>query len=153
MKKKDIRGLLLILDNELKLLQNAADILTYSNDTCKKIGIKETYNYDELDKYESFTGRFSRLSDFLIQKIFRAIDELDLETPGTIRDRLNNAEKKGLIDSADTFAEIRILRNQIAHEYILEELQEMFKKVLEYTPLLLDCTKRVMAYCRKYKRD
>ena len=141
----------LLLLEELELLEKAADILKYSNDLCTKIGIKEDYTYDELDKFESFTGRFARLSDLLIQKIFRLIESIELETPGTVRDRINKAEKKGLIESADIFIEIRILRNQIAHEYIQDEIKEMFEKVLLYTPHLLDSVVRVQNHCRKYQ--
>ena len=39
----------------------------------------------ELEHFESLTGRFARLSDLLIQKIFRLIDQLDLEDLGTVR--------------------------------------------------------------------
>jgi len=147
--KKD---LVLLLQEELELLGKAADILKYSNDVCGKIGIKEDYTYDELDKFESFTGRFARLSDLLIQKIFRLIESIELESPGTVRDRINKAEKRGLIESADIFIEIRVLRNQIAHEYIQDEIKEMFEKVLGYTPQLLDCVERIQTHCRKYQQ-
>lgn len=141
----------LLLQEELELLGKAADILNYSNEICTKIGIKGDYTYDELDKFESFTGRFARISDLLIQKIFRLIESIELESPGTVRDRINKAEKRGLIESADIFIEIRILRNQIAHEYIQDEINEMFGKVLEYTPSLLDSVERVQRHCLKYQ--
>ncbi len=139
-----------LLREELQLLDKAAEILKYSYGMCGKIGIKDEYSYEELDKFESFSGRFARLSDLLIQKIFRLIDDIELESPGTIRDRINRAEKKELIESADIFVEIRIVRNQVAHEYIQDEIQELFEKVLEYTPHLMDSVNRVKKYCRKY---
>lgn len=139
-----------LLREELQLLDKAADILKYSYGMCGKIGIKDEYSFEELDKFESFSGRFARLSDLLIQKIFRLIDDIELESPGTIRDRINRAEKKELIESADIFVEIRIVRNQVAHEYIQDEIQELFEKVLEYTPHLMDSVNRVKKYCRKY---
>ena len=145
------KDVFLLLQEELQLLDKAADILKYSYDICSKIGGKEDYTYEELDRFESLTSRFARLSDLLIQKIFRLIDEIDLEAPGTIRDRINKAEKKGLIQDADIFIEVRVVRNQIAHEYILDELQEMFIKVLDYTPHLLDSVKRVKDHCKKYE--
>lgn len=140
----------LVLEDDIKLLDKVADILKYSYNKCKKIGIKEEYNYEELDKFESFTSRFARLSDFLIYRIFRLIDKIDLESEGTIRDIINRSEKKEVIESAEMFIEIRILRNQIVHEYIQDEIQGMFKKVLEYTPYLLDSIKRVKDYIKKY---
>ncbi len=146
----ELKDLVLLLREELQLLDKAAEILKYSYGVCGKIGIKEEYSFEELDKFESFTGRFARLSDLLIQKIFRLIDDIDLEAPGTIRDRINRAEKKELIESADVFIEIRVVRNQVAHEYVQDEIQELFAKVLKYTPPLLDSVNRVKSHCRKY---
>jgi hypothetical protein len=92
------------------------------------------------------------LSDILIQKIFRLLDELDLDTQGTIRDRINRAEKKELIASSDVFVEIRMIRNDIAHEYLPEAIHEIFGKVLLLTPHLLDGIERTVQYCEKYAR-
>jgi len=142
--------LLLLMQKELELLRNAARVLGYSYEKCSRIGIKDAYDDDELDKFESLTSRFARLGDILIQKIFRLIDELDLDAAGTVRDRINRAEKKGLIDSADVFIEIRMLRNDIAHEYVPEEIIELFKKVLKATPLLISSVAKVEHYCIRY---
>lgn len=90
------------------------------------------------------------MSDILIQKIFRLVDELDLDTQGTIRDRINRAEKKELIVSSDVFIEIRMVRNDIAHEYLPEAIHGIFGKVLALTPHLLDGVERTIAYCNKY---
>lgn len=68
---------------------------------------------------------------------------------GTIRDRLNRAEKKELISSTDEFVEIRKLRNDITHEYMPEEMFKIFEKVMQYTPVLKDTVSRIKKYCRK----
>ncbi len=140
----------LLLLKELKVLDDARDILVYSFNKCSAIGIKENYEPEELESFESYTGRFARLSDILIQKIFRLVDELDLDSPGTIRDRINRAEKKELIASSDIFVEIRIVRNDIAHEYLPEAIRDIFGKVLSLTPHLLDGVERTKKYCSKY---
>lgn len=143
-------GFLEVLKDELKSVDEAAKILEYSFENCRRIGIKNEYSFPELDQIEAFTGRFARLSDMLIQKIFRLIDNIELEEEGTVRDRINGAEKKGLITSAELFAEIRIVRNDIAHEYKTEAVREIYKKTLELTPCVLDSVKRVRKYCKKY---
>jgi len=130
--------LLDLLKEEQALLESATNIFLYSYHQCKEVGIKEHYSYEELDKIEAFTSRFARLSDILIQKIFRLIDRIDLEDTGTIRDRINRAEKKGLVEDADIFIQIRILRNDIAHEYLPDAVKETYKKVIELSPHLLD---------------
>ena len=142
----------LLLQNELKILDDAKEVLLYSFNKCSRIGIKNKYEPEELESFESFTGRFARLSDILIQKIFRLVDELDLDSHGTVRDRINRAEKKGLITSSDVFVEIRVLRNDIAHEYLPEAIQEIFGKVLSLTPSLLDGVQRARNYCQKYTK-
>lgn len=140
----------LLLVQELKVLEYAREVLVYSFDKCSAIGIKDVYEPEELESFESFTGRFARLSDILIQKIFRLVDDLDLDTQGTIRDRINRAEKKELISSSDIFVEIRMVRNDIAHEYLPEAIHDIFGKVLSLTPHLLDGVERTIMYCKKY---
>lgn len=139
-----------LLELELKQLREAGEILEYSLDVCSKIGIKESYTFEELDKFEALTGRFSRTSDILIQKIFRTLDNMELEMPGTAIDRINRAERRGLI-SADTFKEIRYLRNDIAHEYVLDMVDEIYKKTLELAPYLLETMDKVLRLYSKKK--
>ena len=76
--------------------------------------------------------------------------KLDLETQGTIRDRINRAEKKELIASSDLFVEIRMVRNEIAREYLPEAIRDIFRKVLELTPHLLEGVEKAESYCQKY---
>lgn len=144
------KDMLLLLGRELRILDDAARVLETSYEKCSRIGATGDYDDDELDRFEALTSRFARLSDIVIQKMFRLIDEMDLDSAGTVRDRINRAEKKGLIEDADVFVEIRTLRNSIAHEYLPEAVREMFPKVLSLTPSLLSCVHSIHAYCSKY---
>jgi uncharacterized protein YutE (UPF0331/DUF86 family) len=142
--------LLDLLKEELTSVEEAASILEYSYSNCQKIGIKDDYDLPELDNFEAFTSRFARLSDILIQKLFRLVDKIELEEKGSVRDIINNAEKHGLIDNADTFVHIRIVRNDITHEYDLDSVKEIFKKVMDLTPHLLESVKMTKLFCKKY---
>ena len=142
-----------VLKSELSNLEKAEDILRYSYDKCRSIELKKGLSYEELETFEALTSRFARLSDIIIQKVFRLLDILDLEDAGSIRDRLNRAEKKGVIHSADKFVDIRILRNEIAHEYKSETIYEIFERVLEYTPILLESVDKIKSYAHKYLKD
>ena len=104
----------------------------------------------DLDALEALTGRYARVSDMILQKLFRGLDAIELEDQGTLLDALNRAEKRGLIDSAADFREIRELRNEIAHEYAQENLRPLFDNVLERTPALLEIIRRSSDYCRRY---
>jgi hypothetical protein len=142
--------LLQILKKELISLEKSAQLLRESQEKCQKIGLKKLYNNVELEQFEVVTARFSRLSDFLIQKIFRLIDALELVDEGTILDRLNRAEKRDLVSSAKQFTELRHVRNTIAHEYEPDEYTRIFKDVLELTPYLLDSVAKAQNYCKKF---
>ena len=141
-------------EENLKLLlvdvQKASDVLLYSVEKCQKIPMTEGLSYEGLESYEALTSRFARLSDIIIQKVFRAFDSLDLDDEGTVRDRINRAEKKGIIKSADDFIDIRILRNEIAHEYKTEAIYSIFTKVLELSAALLESVDTIFLYSKKY---
>lgn len=138
------------LKQELCDLEKARDVLQYSYEKCCGIELINGLSYEEQERFEALTSRFARLSDIIIQRIFRLLDILDLEDKGTIRDRINRAEKKEIIHSADDFIEIRILRNEIAHEYKSETIYTIFEKVLNYTPKLLESVETIITYAQKY---
>lgn len=135
-----------ILKNDLSELQKTADILNYSYNKCIGVDLMSGLDQDTLESFEALTSRFARLSDMLIQKILRTIDIIELETSGTVRDRIHRAEKRKLIYSAETLIDIRFLRNEIAHEYKPETVYVIFEKVLQLTPLLLKCIDSTIIY-------
>lgn len=139
-----------ILIQELADLENARNIFRYSFEKCSGIGLKSEFTCEELESFEALTSRFARLSDMIIQKILRIYDELDLEESGTVRDRINRAEKKRIISSADDFIQIRVLRNEIAHEYKPEAVGDMFAQVMKLAPTLLESVDKITSYSKKY---
>ncbi|MFH0966534.1 MAG: hypothetical protein V1862_02460 [Methanobacteriota archaeon] len=134
------------------MTEHAKNWLHRSYTICSSIGIKDQYSDAELDDLEALTSRFSRASDILIQQVYRAIDEVELEQGGTVLDRLNRAEKRGLVDSVTEVRAIRELRNTISHEDELADLIELFHDTLSMTPSLLQLIDRAEKYCHiKYK--
>lgn len=134
-------------------LQQAVKTLNYSYIKCETIGIKEAYEAEEQDRFESLTAKFARLSDLIIKQAIKLIDILDLDEPAeTVRDSINRAEKKGLIESGMRFVEIRKLHNRIAHEYAEsdEEIVKIYQETLKSTPILFDSVNRILDYCRKH---
>ena len=147
-----MNDLMEILRQELVVLEDARDIFRRSFEKCSGIGVKSDFTYEELESFEALTSRFARLSDMIIQKILRLFDELDLEESGAVRDRINRAEKKGIIASADDFIQIRILRNEIAHEYKPEAFSDIFSQVMKLAPALLESVGGISAYSMRYFR-
>jgi uncharacterized protein YutE (UPF0331/DUF86 family) len=146
--EKKERLLIEKLKEDLALLKEAINILKHSHEKCQKIGVKENLNLDELESFESLTARFARASDILTQKIFKAIIALSLEDIQTFIDRLNYMEKVNIIESAQTFKEIRKIRNTVAHEYIVDDLNELFKDVLTYSKILFKTVDKIETFIK-----
>ena len=128
-------------------LQLASKQLQASFDRCNLIELApENLGFDELERFEALTSRFARLADLILQKAIRLIELLELEGSGSILDRINKAEKRGLIANSEQFIEIRQLRNSIAHEYDAEALLKIFEDCLEFTPVLLSTVENIGKY-------
>lgn len=141
---------LALLRESLVRLAEAERWLRRSHAQCSQIAISSPLSDPEFDAFETLTSRFARVSDMVLQKVFRSIDRLELEDGGTLLDVLNRAEKRGLVTSADQFRELRELRNEIAHEYALDDLKVLFASVLEHTPTLFTILDSTRAYCSRY---
>ncbi len=85
----------------------------------------------------------------MLQKVFRAMDAIELVDEGSLLDRINRAEKRGIIESAVLWREIRQLRNQIAHEYVLMDQRELFERTMQFSPELLRTMERIESYVQK----
>lgn len=144
------KELLQILEKELDSLNKSMTLITDSYTKCRQIGIKTNYSIQELEVFEALTARFARLSDLLIQKVFRLIDTLELVNEGTLVDRINRAEKREIVASAKQFTELRLLRNSIVHEYEPDEYVAIFQNVLKFAPLLFASVDKTTNYCRKF---
>ncbi len=96
-------------------------------------------------------SRFSRTSNILIKKVFRALDAVELEESGSLIDSANRAEKRGIIDSVSTIRIIREARNMVAHEYASGNMKELFDTIKELTPTLMDICNKAVKYCNRYE--
>lgn len=142
------------LQQQLDNMSKAADVLQYSYDKASdlfsnpEVSSGNSLNYEQLETLEALCSRFARASDILLQKLLRLIDILDLETPGSLRDRIQRADKKGIIDT-NVAITIRELRNEIAHDYIAEAVLELSRYVMKHTLPLLEAHKNISAYTKK----
>ena len=133
------------------LLEKQLFWLKHSYEEASNIGLKKQYKISEFDSYENLCSRFSRMIDFLVRKMFRAIDAVEFENQGTLIDTVNNAHKRGLFTDIETIREIKDLRNDIAHEYIDDNLQDLFEDVMRLTPLLLAMAEVTLQYVERYQ--
>ena len=81
-----------------------------------------------------------------MQRVFRTLDQIELMDEGTPLDRLQRAEARHLITSAERWRELRLLRNAIAHDYLIESADRVLSEALAAAPELLDAAGRVLRY-------
>ncbi len=144
---KDLKEIL--LDN-ISLLEKSLSVLEESYNRCKKIGFKDSYSSEELVEFEALTSRFARSVDILTSRLIRSLLRYLREEKRTLIDVASYLEKLGLVDSADEFLELRDIRNLIAHEYIFENLNDLFFTVLEKTPVVFKISDNVINFAKSY---
>ena len=75
---------LLLLQEELRELENAATHLRFSISRTQELLNRQDWQPEELERLESLASRFARLSDLLMQRVMRLIDDLELTATGTL---------------------------------------------------------------------
>ncbi len=95
------------------------------------------------ERLDAFVGRFGRLQDNLGDKLLPQLLDAMAEPVGAVMENLDRAEKLGWLRSADTWLEIRKLRNQMVHEYIEDPviLSNALMAGHGYVPVLVDTAK------------
>ena len=110
-----IRALIEVCELEANYLQRCdARLFTSRFDSDQVIKLPEN---DELaERVDAFVARFGRLQDTLGEKLIPEFLKLVQETPGTMLENMDRLERLGLLESADTWAALRKLRNRMIHE-------------------------------------
>lgn len=126
------------LQEQWELARKMEAVLRYSSDRAALVMpiLHQPLTPEQLEILEAMGARFARMSDMLIQKLFRAIDALELVDEGSMIDRLNRMEKRGIIAKADDWIEVRQIRNQIAHDYVLKDLLSLYQSIYRHCPFL-----------------
>ena len=75
-------------------------------------------NPDLAERVDAFVARFGRLQDTLAGGLLPRLLEAMLEPVGSTLDNLYRAERLGWVRSASDWAELRLLRNRMIHEYV-----------------------------------
>jgi hypothetical protein len=145
-----VKKLLQYLKDAIIQANEAVNHLKISIDRCKNFVENENFTEEQLIELEALTGRFARLSDLLIQKMLKAINQLAGSNVGTVRDRLLEAEKKEIISSAQAFLEIRTMRNTIAHEYEFDALKDIFSFAYIQSEILIEAIDNAKKYSEKF---
>ena len=157
---------LALLREERVRLGQAADHLQWSLARCVPLVALATWDAEALERLESLASRFARLADLLTQRVMRLADELELESPGTLLDRVRRAEKRGWVQQDGQLVRVRELRKLIAHEpagptqgripqcvarrylskYEDEDLAALYREVITLVPVLLQAAQAATAW-------
>lgn len=99
-----------------------------------------------MEPYDALASRFERFVEIALNRFFRSVEIHQFgKKSESLRDRLLNMQKVGIITSVDLWMEMRDFRNRIAHDYLPEQLvtilnsirsrfhQEIMKSVNEST--------------------
>lgn len=142
-----------LLEFYKQIIDYAKHSLVLSLEKCRKIDLNTEISFEEQESLDSLNSKFARLFDILVQKILVSIILLNREEAKTFIDKANFAEKIGLIDSAKSLIDIRDLRNEIAHEYVIDDLIELYKKTIELSEHLIDIIDSTLDYLKANKNS
>ncbi|MFZ4775465.1 MAG: hypothetical protein ACOYM3_08895 [Terrimicrobiaceae bacterium] len=127
-----------LLKSNLELLHRALPSFTMSLEKCRRIDLSDGVSFNEEEAFDALTSKFSRISDIFTQKVLKSLTLLLREDAPTFIDRMNLCEKLGILPSAEDMISIRDLRNLIAHEYITENILEIYRETLGLSAKLLE---------------
>lgn len=134
MNQADIKALLV---HNREILREALPSFIRSLEKCRSFKLEPPISFEIEESFDAFTSKFSRVSDIFTQKVLKSFLILLREEAPTFLDRMNLCEKLGVIPSAEDLIAIRDLRNLIAHEYLTENLQEVYQESIRLSQLLL----------------
>ncbi len=138
-----------LLEYYLDLVCKAKENFNKSLEKCKQIDINQDISFEDQESLDSLSSKFARISDILTQKLLTYFVILNREETRTFIDKANFAEKVGIVENANILISIRDLRNEISHEYINENLCELYKNLIDLSYELLRIIQNSIDYSIK----
>ena len=126
-----------LLDLNWSLLKQALPSFERSLVKCRDFDFSQPISFETEESLDALSSKFSRVSDIFTQKVLKTFIFVLREDAPTFLDRMNLCEKLGIIPSAEELIAIRDLRNIIAHEYLNENLVEIYMEIIELSDNLL----------------
>jgi len=82
----------------------------------------------------------------IVHKLLRALDRYELEETGSLLDAANRSVKRGLIESTSELRDLKDIRNEIVHEYAIDDLAGLYADIYHATLGLLALVDRIRGY-------
>jgi hypothetical protein len=136
-----------LLEHELELLARTKRKFLYSLYKVQAIQMDTVLSEEEYEVFDSFSSRFLRLYEVLVNQVIRTVLTLVNERKTTYLDNMHIAEKLRLITSVQDIDVVRKLRNQVAHAYLDEEWISIYNDLIAFAPFLLRSSDMTRQYC------
>ena len=126
-----------VLRANREVLDQALPSFRRSLQKCRSLDLAGPRSFEVEESLDALTSKFARVSDIFTQKVLKSLVLLTREDAPTFVDRMNLCEKLGVISSSADLIEVRDMRNQIAREYLSENLTEVYGDCLGLSEKLL----------------
>ena len=138
-------NIIALLESNRQILGQAMPSFIRSIEKCHAFDLEAPISFEVEESFDALTSKFARVSDIFTQKVLKSFLILLREDAPTFLDRMNLCEKLGIIPSANDLIAIRDLRNLIAHQYLTENLLEVYKESLNLSLKLLQAIQCAIA--------
>jgi len=118
-----------LISREFNDLKKAVYLLKASLRKFKPYRVNKIYSPVELEYYDSLAFRFEKSVELFLH-FFKGLESYySGNISDTLRDRLLFMQKLKMIDSIDFWIEARLLRNKVAHDYLPEQLKDIYQEI------------------------
>jgi hypothetical protein len=118
-------------------LKRGAYLLKASIGKFKPYKVRKIYSPLELEYYDSLAFRFEKAVELFLH-FFKGLESYHSgKVSDTLRDRLLFIQKLKIIDSIDFWIEARLLRNKVAHDYLPEQLKDIYREIFKKSRTIL----------------
>jgi hypothetical protein len=137
---------------EFNDLKKAVSLLKASIRKFKPYRIRKIYTPLELEYYDSLAFRFEKTVELFLH-FFKGLESyMSGKVSDTLRDRLLFMQKLQIIDSIDFWIEARLLRNKVAHDYLPEQLKDIYQEIYKKSVSMLDYMNNIERHMKTVKK-
>ena len=120
----------ILTNSSLNKTINAIELVEASLNHIKSYDANKQYTPKEREPYDALSDRFIRAVEISL-KYFRSYEKLMYgENSETLRDLFNRMEKLEIISSVTLWMQMRDIRNRIVHDYLPEEIKDMYDEIM-----------------------
>ncbi|VAX38071.1 hypothetical protein MNBD_UNCLBAC01-1338 [hydrothermal vent metagenome] len=118
----------IITEKVHKQMVNTINLVEASLKDIASYDPKKEYDPKEQEPYDALCDRFIRAVEIGL-KFFRSYERLIAENSETLRDILNRMAKLDWISSTELWLKMRDVRNRIVHDYLPEDIAEIYEEI------------------------